>query len=41
MSSFDDLFRQENEQPVPRNDLPFDKEAWKQQKQEQREMVTP
>ena len=39
MSSFDDLFRQENEQPVPRNDLPFDKEAWKQQKQEQREMV--
>lgn len=39
MSSFDDLFQQENEQPVPRNDLPFDKEAWKQQKQEQREMV--
>ena len=39
MSSFDDLFRQENEQPAPRNDLPFDKEAWKQQKQEQREMV--
>lgn len=39
MSSFDDLFRQENEQPVSRNDLPFDKEAWKQQKQEQREMV--
>lgn len=39
MSSFDDLFRQENEQPSPRNDRPFDKEAWKQQKQEQREMV--
>lgn len=39
MSSFDDLFRQENEQPVPRNDRPFDKEAWKQQKQDQREMV--
>jgi len=39
MSSFDDLFRQESEQPAPRNDRPFDKEAWKQQKQEQREMV--
>lgn len=39
MSSFDDLFRQENEQPAPRNDQPFNKEAWKQQKQEQREMV--
>ena len=32
MSSFDDLFQQGNEQP-------FDKDAWKQQKQEQREMV--
>lgn len=39
MSSFDDLFRQENNQPAPQNDQPFDKEAWKQQKQEQREMV--
>lgn len=39
MSSFDDLFRQENEQPSSRKDQPFDKEAWKQQKQEQREMV--
>jgi hypothetical protein len=39
MSNFDDLFRQENEQPAPQNDQPFDKEAWKQQKQEQREMV--
>ncbi|KXG77135.1 ArdC-like ssDNA-binding domain-containing protein [Thermotalea metallivorans] len=39
MSSFDDLFRQESEQPAPRNDRPFDKDAWKQQKQEQREMV--
>ncbi|KUO71729.1 MAG: hypothetical protein APF77_07970 [Clostridia bacterium BRH_c25] len=39
MSSFDDLFRQENEQPAPQNGQSFDKEAWKQQKQEQREMV--
>lgn len=39
MSSFDDLFRQESEQPAPQSDRPFDKEAWKQQKQEQREMV--
>lgn len=39
MSSFDDLFRQENEQPTPRNDQPFDKEVWAQKKQEQREQV--
>jgi len=39
MNSYDDLFGQGNEQPVPRYDRPFDKEAWKQQKQEQREMV--
>ncbi|KUO73197.1 MAG: hypothetical protein APF77_13125 [Clostridia bacterium BRH_c25] len=39
MSSFDDLFRQENEQSSSRNDQSFDKEAWKQQKQEQRETV--
>lgn len=39
MSSFDDLFPQGNEQPASRNDQPFDKDAWKQQKQEQREMV--
>lgn len=39
MSSMDDLFKQENELPAPRNDRPFDKEAWKQHKQEQREMV--
>jgi hypothetical protein len=39
MSSFDDLFRQENGQPASRDDKPFDIEAWKQQKQEQREMV--
>lgn len=39
MSSFDDLFRQENEQSTPRNDQPFDKEAWAQKKQEQREQV--
>ncbi|AFV01116.1 MULTISPECIES: hypothetical protein [unclassified Dehalobacter] len=39
MSTYDDLFRPENEQPIPGNGLPFDKEAWKQQKQEQRELV--
>ena len=39
MSNFDDLFRQENEQPAPRSDQPFDKEAWAQKKQEQREQV--
>jgi len=39
MSNFDDLFKQENAQPPSSNDQPFDKEAWKQQKQEQREMV--
>lgn len=39
MSSFDDLFPQGNEQPASRNDQPFDKDAWKQQKQEQRETV--
>ncbi|WHH60018.1 hypothetical protein [Petroclostridium sp. X23] len=39
MSSFDDLFRQQNEQPTPQNGQSFDKEVWKQQKQEQREMV--
>ncbi len=39
MSSYDDLFPQENEQPDPPNNQPFDKEVWKQQKQEQREMV--
>jgi hypothetical protein len=37
--SFDDLFPQENESPIPQNNRHFDKEAWKQQKQEQREMV--
>lgn len=37
--SFDDLFPQENESPIPQNNRPYDKEAWKQQKQEQREMV--
>lgn len=37
--SFDDLFPQVNESPAPQNNGPFDKEAWKQQKQEQREMV--
>lgn len=39
MSNYDDLFKQENNQAIPRNCHPFDKEAWKQQKQEQREMV--
>lgn len=39
MSSFDDLFPQRNEQPAPQSNQSFDKEAWKQQKQEQREMV--
>lgn len=39
MSNFDDLFRQENEQSAPHNAQPFDKEAWAQKKQEQRELV--
>ena len=39
MSDFDDLFRQEQGQPGPKNDQPFDKEAWVQKKQEQREAV--
>jgi hypothetical protein len=39
MESFDDLFQHGNEQPVTRNSKSFDKEAWKKQKQEQREMV--
>jgi len=39
MGSLDDLFRHGNEQPVSRNSQSFDKEAWKKQKQEQREKV--
>ncbi|MCB8818604.1 ArdC-like ssDNA-binding domain-containing protein [Desulfosporosinus shakirovi] len=39
MSNYDDLFRHENEQPAPQSDQPFDKEAWAQKKQEQRETV--
>lgn len=39
MSNFDDLFKRESVQSASPNDRPFDKEAWKQQKQEQREMV--
>jgi hypothetical protein len=39
MGSFDDLFQHGNEQPVTQNSKSFDKEAWKKQKQEQREMV--
>jgi hypothetical protein len=39
MSSFNDLFQQETAQPVSQNYRPFDKEVWKQQKQEQRETV--
>ncbi|WP_313559019.1 ArdC-like ssDNA-binding domain-containing protein [Ruminiclostridium cellobioparum] len=37
MSSFDDLFNQE--QPNKESNQPFDKEAWAQKKQEQRETV--
>ncbi len=39
MSNFDDLFRQEQGQSPPISDQPFDKEAWAQKKQEQRETV--
>jgi len=39
MSDFDDLFRQEQGQSPTRSDQPFDKEAWAQKKQEQRETV--
>ena len=39
MDNYDDLFRQENEQPAPQNDQTFDKEAWSQRKQEQRKTV--
>ncbi|WP_089612022.1 ArdC-like ssDNA-binding domain-containing protein [Dehalobacterium formicoaceticum] len=39
MSNFDDLFRQEQGQAAPISDQPFDKEAWAQKKQEQREVV--
>lgn len=39
MNNLDDLFMQENESPAPQNNQPFDKEAWKQQKRKQREMV--
>lgn len=39
MGSFDDLFQHGNKQPVSRNSMSFDKEVWKKQKQEQREMV--
>ena len=39
MSNYDDLFKLEGQQPAARNDQPFDKEVWKQQKKEQREMV--
>ncbi len=39
MSNFDDLFRQEQGQATPISDQPFDKEAWAQKKQEQRETV--
>ena len=39
MSNFDDLFRQEQGQSPIRSDQPFDKEAWAQKKQEQRETV--
>ncbi|MFZ5967637.1 MAG: hypothetical protein ACOYVK_10770 [Bacillota bacterium] len=39
MNGFDDLFPQGNVSPAPQNNRSFDKETWKQQKQEQREMV--
>jgi len=39
MSNFDDLFRQEQNQTASISDQPFDKEAWAQKKQEQRETV--
>jgi len=39
MNNFDDLFRQEQGQAAPISDQPFDKEAWAQKKQEQREAV--
>lgn len=39
MRNYDDLFKNENEQSPPQNNQSFDKEAWKKQKQEQREMV--
>ncbi|MGI6684628.1 MAG: ArdC-like ssDNA-binding domain-containing protein [Bacillota bacterium] len=39
MSNFDDLFRQEQGQTTPISGQPFDKEAWAQKKQEQREAV--
>ncbi|MDF9409861.1 MAG: hypothetical protein A4E52_00397 [Pelotomaculum sp. PtaB.Bin013] len=39
MSNFDDLFQQEQGQAAPISDQSFDKEAWAQKKQEQREAV--
>jgi len=39
MSNFDDLFKPEKESPAPQGNQAFDKEAWKRQKQEQRELV--
>lgn len=39
MSNYDDLFRQDDQQPSSQRDQPFDKEAWAQKKQEQRETV--
>lgn len=39
MESYDDLFQQEKQSPEEKNGQPFDKEAWKQQKQEQREKI--
>jgi len=39
MSNFDDLFKPEKESPSSQGNQSFDKEAWKKQKQEQRELV--
>ena len=39
MSNYDDLFQQEQSEDTSQNSEPFDKEAWVQKKQEQREAV--
>ena len=39
MSNYDDLFQEEQSQSTSQGGQPFDKDAWKQQKQEQRETV--
>lgn len=39
MRNNDDQFRHKKEQSIAQNNQPFDKEAWRKQKREQREMV--